>query len=412
MNQDNISFGQSITNSGYCSKGVMLCSRPFDAYNFSVIEKRPTNNDCEKKKYTSLQQSENKDIKYNSDSSEGTSSFICGTVPKPWGSNVIIAEKSRVLSRLSKKDGALSKHKKWLHDMQEEREQRRKEREMETQIKLQKKSDFMKRQSKKRMEARMETKESQIDDKEYSLGKSDIINESTGYKENVAPENHNITDHASTNYLTEKEQSSTCMMKNDKKKPAWAMTETCSQQVQKEIEDQEEADLLDFVDSLGDFDRDFEDMELNMLMRQVKERIRTLTKEKKKDEAKLQTVMESEVAAIKSEACNKNASSKNQFNTSCHEEIGSDENYMADDFDDVRSIAESLRHEVNDIGSIHSQRSIHALVSKSKADLRFCGGEKSMDPPKIITHVEDDGTRIAETKSLNKLPFKNRNPAL
>ena len=40
------------------------------------------------------------------------------------------------------------------------------------------------------------------------------------------------------------------------------------------------------------------------------------------------------------------------------------------------------------------------------------GGEMSMKLPLTIIHKEDDGARLAETKSLNKLPFKNRNPAL
>ena len=40
------------------------------------------------------------------------------------------------------------------------------------------------------------------------------------------------------------------------------------------------------------------------------------------------------------------------------------------------------------------------------------GGEMSMKLPLTIVHKEDDGARLAETKSFNKLPFKNRNPAL
>ena len=93
-----------------------------------------------------------------------------------------------------------------------------------------------------------------------------------------------------------------------------------------------------------------------------------------------------------------------------------------EDYDDVRSIAESIRSEVCGIRSVHSHKSIQALVEKSKEKL--CTGkdelmrpiqeeeEKTMNPPKIVTIIEDNGQRIAETKSLNKLPFKNRNPAL
>ena len=73
---------------------------------------------------------------------------------------------------------------------------------------------------------------------------------------------------------------------------------------------------------------------------------------------------------------------------------------------DIQSIADSIRSDSNvSVSTIHSRRSLQMLVSSS-------GGEMSMKIPLTITHKEDDGARLAETKSLNKLPFKNRNPAL
>ena len=80
----------------------------------------------------------------------GERSFICGTVAQPWGCNVIIDEKSRVLSRLSKKDGALSKHKKWLYELQKEKERIENCREQERKEKEGKKKKFMEREAKKR----------------------------------------------------------------------------------------------------------------------------------------------------------------------------------------------------------------------------------------------------------------------
>ena len=138
------------SNNGNAYKGVMLCNHPyvggsFTERNYSGTKKRKSSN-----KENEIQNHHNND---------GTSSFICGTVPKPWGSNVIIAEKSRVLSRLSKKDGALSKHKKWLHDMQQERERRLHDREKEHRLKEEKKTAFMTRQSQKRMEIINEIKQ-------------------------------------------------------------------------------------------------------------------------------------------------------------------------------------------------------------------------------------------------------------
>ncbi len=75
------------------------------------------------------------------------------------------------------------------------------------------------------------------------------------------------------------------------KKPAWCQSEEANKAAEEIAEIKDEADLLDFVDNL-DFDSYSQDLELQILMSQVKERIKTLTKEKKKDETKLQTCVD------------------------------------------------------------------------------------------------------------------------
>ncbi len=108
--------------------------------------------------------------------------------------------------------------------------------------------------------------------------------------------------------------------------------------------------------------------------------------------------------------------------------------------DDLHSIAATIKSQDEaSICSIHSQRSLQMLVSKAKDRLlanetrggnyesklksrsplgtvqenkMYAGGETNIRPPVSIIHTEDQGARLAETKSLNKLPFKNRNPAL
>ena len=95
------------------------------------------------------------------------------------------------------------------------------------------------------------------------------------------------------------------------------------------------------------------------------------------------------------------------------------------DTDDTESIATSVMSE-STIGSIHSKKSMKALVSKAKerilesATIEEEGGgeegeeekEKAVPPPVLSTVTDDNGARMAEKKSLNKLAFKNRNPAL
>jgi predicted RNA methylase len=93
--------------------------------------------------------------------------------------------------------------------------------------------------------------------------------------------------------------------------------------------------------------------------------------------------------------------------------------------DDIRTMANSLRTSSNNtVYSIHSRKSIQALISKAKErmfshelpamdeEASTCGAEVNLKHPLTITHHDDDGARLKETKSLNKLPFRNRNPAL
>jgi hypothetical protein len=94
------------------------------------------------------------------------------------------------------------------------------------------------------------------------------------------------------------------------------------------------------------------------------------------------------------------------------------------DVDDTESIATSMMSE-SAVSSVHSKKSIKALVSKTKGRMLEMtieeGGEieeeeqereKAIPPPVLSTVTDDNGARIAEKTSINKLAFKNRNPAL
>mmetsp|Transcript_14767 Transcript_14767/g.31451 ORF Transcript_14767/g.31451 Transcript_14767/m.31451 type:complete len:140 (+) Transcript_14767:3-422(+) len=87
------------------------------------------------------------------------------------------------------------------------------------------------------------------------------------------------------------------------------------------------------------------------------------------------------------------------------------------DAHDTESIANSVMSE-STIGSIHSKRSLSALVSKARerrsemVPIEEYEEEKAMPPPILSTVTDDNGARMAEKKSINKLAFQNRNPAL
>lgn len=364
-----------------------MCSSLAGSYKSIMLCARPTINDLPAISET----------KQCNNSRPNKESFTCGTVKKPWGSNVVIAEKSRVLKRVSSKDSVICKHKAWLQEMQEKRKRAESERAEEQRVKEGRRKEF---------KAKQATKGAILHEKDEEFSRKD----GGGF------DDEDYTD-ASANTATSK--------------PAWALTEDAAHVAAEEKEAEEEDDLLCFVENL-DFDHYLHDMELNCLMKQVQERIRALQKEKNIDETKLQAVMDSEMAAQRAESLNSAANAKDNL----HNIGGDDEDGGRGDSDDeIMSIAETVRSE-GTLGSIHSQRSVHALVARSRerignsdgggttsnstssralrpiAEAMQAATEATMAPPVLITHIEDDGARIAGTKSLNKLPFMNRNPAV
>jgi hypothetical protein len=178
------------------------------------------------------------------------SSFICGTVKKALGSNVAVAEKSRVLKRISKKDSALQRHFAWLRQLQENK----------------KRLDEEKRLEEERKSERIR------------LLKVDRFSPADNDKQLASPP-------------TDETASTDSSLVSTKQKPAWCLSEDARNKAEKNAEAKDEYELLDFVDNLN-FEQYNEDLELQTLMSQVKERIKSLQKEKKKDENRLQTCVD------------------------------------------------------------------------------------------------------------------------
>lgn len=84
------------------------------------------------------------------------------------------------------------------------------------------------------------------------------------------------------------------------------------------------------------------------------------------------------------------------------------------DEDDAQSIADSVMSSDSAIKTIHSRQSMKSLVSKAKERVLAPVNEEEVGvtPPITIIHTDDDGARREEMKSLSKLPFKHRNPAM
>ena len=382
----------------------MLCERP-TVCDYKSLNCRRTKLTSKDKLGTPLNNGTNGDTTRNCQNiinHPEQGSFLCGTVSAPWGSNSSHnnnkSEKKKCLSRLTRNDGALSRHKQWLKDMQEKRVQRLKEVEDTARLKMEKDKAFMERQARRRHKIR------ELED-----------------------------DHDDTYKFNEKDDDGSRWQDSDKPidlkgersgdkrlRPAWSLTECDAENVKKINNIEDEENLLDFVNDLN-FDQYFEDMEFRVLMTQLKDRIGNLEKEKKAGKSLLDTMLKSDESSISSDA--KYSNNLNYF-------TALDEYEDTRQKDEIQTIAESIRNSCEaSIGPIHSQKSMQMMVSKAHDRIQHSNdamnrnlpiiaewentcGERNMNPPATITHSEDNGARLAGTKSLNKLPFKNRNPAL
>ncbi len=202
-------------------------------------------------------------------------SFLCGKVPSPWGSTKVIPEKARTISRLSRHDGALQRHKRWLKEMQMKREKHLKEKEQREREKDEKKREFMDRQAKRRARAR-----------EMEEMEDNIHMENATSKRNKENDIHDID---SGHFVASPLQQVNSGEKRSR--PAWSMTETEANNEYKCQLAEEEEDLMKFVEDL-DFEQYNHDMELRLLVAQMKDRVRTLEKEKKSDELRLRHILD------------------------------------------------------------------------------------------------------------------------
>ena len=193
-------------------------------------------------------------------------SFICGTVKRPIDSKNAVLAKSRVLKRISKNDSALHKHMQWLKQLQEDRRKVDEKKEIEEQQRLKRRSEFMEREAKKRLLKKAA--------KEETFCEVDIEERSS--LSLLHPPSLGAT------------PSTSGMETTSSMKPAWCQSEAANESAEAIAEINDEADLLDFVHDL-DFDQYDQDLELQALIGQVKERIKKLQREKKKDETTLQT---------------------------------------------------------------------------------------------------------------------------
>jgi len=161
-----------------------------------------------------------------------------------------------VVSRLSSNLDALVRHKKWLKDVEAQKISKKVALEESSRIKSERRRKFKLSQAKKRRDYKIEAQANihpQESDRESNPAKMDQVH--------IANDSFN--------------------------KPAWALTETFAQsKIRSQMVAEEEA-LLDFIESL-DLETLYHDLELNILVNHLKERIRTLEADRKVNQNQLQ----------------------------------------------------------------------------------------------------------------------------
>lgn len=307
-------------------KGVMLCNRPFAG---SVATSGRTS------------------------SSEKTS-FSCGVVSEGAGMNVSISNLEKKYPKRKKKETALTKHRKWLAELQN---------------------------TKDRLESQYE------DELRAAQAKNDKFQAREASVRQV-----------SKGTLVKAESKPPGKSKKDKQaKPAWAMTQENAEVAQEEKELEDEDELMNFAKDLN-FDKYIDDLEIKTMMDKVQKRILELEKASSEERIRDEEAEQRAVARAVMEA-------KGEIDPDMYEAEG-----KSDAYDEAYEAAKGLLAESDALKGVHSAKSV-AQVYKSTKEAKG-GDDKPAGEPKIVTHQNDDGARLENKNNPSNLPYIHRNPAV
>lgn len=377
-------------------KGVMLCNRPFGG----------TEGAAQK-------------------GNNSVNSFRAGKVPDPVGvANLNL--KSKV--KRPKIENALTRHKKWLAELQRTKDRLEAEYTMEQIKEDDKKAKFQERERQMRLASRamLNDSKSMISDISDQINNNSNNSESKD-KTNV-PEttdsNSVVSSLPSPSIAESKTIPSSSSSKNKKNvnKPAWAYAkeEDASNMLEnKELEDDE--GLLDFASEL-DFDKYMDDVEIKTMMDAVAKRIGELEVDVKNDDERVRE-------AIIRQALRQQIESQIGSDAKSHSVDGE-----TNASEEAMNFAKQVLADMDELGNIHSKASVAQLYKQAKeveAESESHGNDNisnnnqmgsaptsTNDPlshkgtPHIAVHQDDEGERLKQKDALNKLPYKNRNPAV
>lgn len=325
-------------------KGVMLCNRPFGGSTAGI----------------------------GKSAAPEKTSFTCGVVSETPGINVSISNLERKYPKRKKKETALTKHRKWLADLQKTKDR------LESQY-----EDELKQTSDQK--AKFAQKEAQM----RQIAKSAKQTESDSKPETNSPPK---SESKGVDVAAAKP-------KTKMPRPAWALTEDVAEAVEDEKMTEDEDELIAFAKGL-DFDKYIDDLEVHTMMERVKARIAQLehetTEEERRDiEAEERAVMRMQMEAKGDE--------KGLSDLAGEKEISGSE--------EARMAAKDILSDAADMKGIHSTKSVAAVyltAKESKGDPE----SKVINQPKVVTHEESDGARLQLKNNPSTLPYIHRNPAV
>ncbi|KAF4320700.1 hypothetical protein BBO99_00004993 [Phytophthora kernoviae] len=339
-------------------KGVMLCNRPFNGVSSSLAKENRSGTKS------------NNNVVDNS-----KAAFLAGNPGEPLGLNVPIFSESGRSIRRDKKNTAMSKHKKWLHDLQKERSRLQEALAEDEEAAQRRRERFSQREAKMR-----ETVRGNNDD------------DSKDYDAEARPADR----------------------KKNLNRPMWALTKATAEEKLETLEDYEANDLIDFANNL-DIDQFMDDVELKARVAQVEQQM-----------AQVQSIVNYEDAEEKryereQQRFEEIANGGGALNGDDLARLGWDRAGAKEYDDDAMSVASSVLSECKSIRSVHSVRSVAAMTKRVEAKLLTNGlgtstpseaGCSTPLAPRVVTIDEEQGIRMQIKTNPSNLPYIHRNPAI
>lgn len=360
-------------------KGIMLCNRPFAGTQG----------------------------KANTTKSGDPASFTCGVVPEAIGQTVLPSSKEKYKIFRSKKDSVLSKHRRWLAELQKTKDTLEARYVDELNRKEEVKRNFIEHEAKLRAATRTiaaAAKEGASGDEGSTADSKSpsAASAGAGRPESTSPV------HDNNNKISAKAQP-----KSRSKKPKWAMSEKEASAAEGKGDgsgdndldlDGDESALLEFAESLS-FDKFMGDIEVKSIVEKLKKRIteleRDVAQEGQRTADAEERAMKREMLAAMGEAAQLIESNDDK-----------------DSEAELAAAAKELLQGDEEMQNVHSSKSVTAMMKAARDKIVDEKGKGQVKPsfaanePLIVVHDPSEGTRLEAKNAVSNLPYMHRNPAV